>query len=82
MHKSDFLKIKTALQNIINDIYDDNLETAKEITIFHLASIECKALNERVQDIQQATNSEQLKKKLGSIVALCDLIVKTRYTLC
>lgn len=80
--KSEFIKIKNALLKISNEIYDDNLEIAKSKIIHYLKSIDCKALNENIQDIQQAINSEQLKKRLGSVVVLCDLIVKTQYILC
>ena len=82
LKKSKFIEIKNSLLSIMNNICDENLETAKKKIIFYLNSVDCKALNDYIPSIQQATNSEQLKKKLGLIVSLCDLIVKTRYTLC
>ncbi len=79
--KDDFENIKLAMMRISNSL-NDNIEIAKEEVIYYLTSLDCKALNERALDIQQAQDISQLKMKLGSIAALCDLIVKTRYTLC
>jgi hypothetical protein len=80
--EADFVRIKKSLRNISGKIYDDNLDTAKKIIIRELHSVDCKELNEHIQDIQQAQDSEKLKEQVGSIVFLCDLIVKTQYNLC
>jgi len=77
-----FVNLKLALMQIQNEIYDDNLEIAKNIVISRLLSFHCKVLNDYAQDIRQAKDSEQLKKQLGSIISLCDLIPKSQYTLC
>ena len=82
MDENEFISLKLFLLSIKNDISDDNLEVAKESIIHRLLQIDCKSLRESIQDVRQAPNSERLKEKVGSIVALCDLIVKTRYTLC
>jgi len=78
----EFVNLKLALIQIQNEIYDDNLETVKNIIISRLLSLDCKVLNDYAQDIRQAKDSEQLKKQLGSIISLCDLIPKIQYTLC
>ena len=82
MDKNQIMELKQMLNSISSEIYDDNLDIAKNIIISHLSQIDCKSLNNYIPSIQQSLDSEQLKQKVWSIASLCDLIVKTQYTLC
>ena len=53
-----FVNLKLALMQIQNEIYDDNLEIAKNIVISRLLSLDCKVLNDYAQGIRQANDSE------------------------